>query len=167
MPLPGKPICPATSERFSSAWALWIPFVCWVMPMPQTRHEPAKAGFAYQRAARAMSSAGTPATRAASSRVKRASEARQASNPSVRAWTNSSFARPSSRITRAIALKSATSVPGRGWIQRSAWSHSSTRRGFTTTSRAPRPTARRKRTAITGWFAEASAPTTRRQPASS
>ena len=70
-------------------------------------------------------------------------------------------------MTRAIALKRATSVPGFWRIQRSAWSQSSTRLGFTTISRAPRATARRKRMAITGWLAEASAPTTMRQPASS
>jgi len=66
-----------------------------------------------------MSSAGTPVRRAAASREKRSSEPRQAWNPSVRVLMNASSARPSSMITRAIALKSAVSVPGRGWIQRS------------------------------------------------
>src|SRR5437762_523952 len=47
MPLPGKPIWPATSDRFRTAWALWMPFVCCVMSMPQIRHEPANGGPAY------------------------------------------------------------------------------------------------------------------------
>ena len=103
--------------------------------MPQMRHEPflwekgapppsrlpgEPAGRAYQRAARAMSSAGTPVTRDACSSVNGASDSRHASNPSVRAPMNALAASPSSRITRDIALKSATSVPGRCWIQRSA-----------------------------------------------
>ena len=46
----------------------------------------------------------------------------------------SRLARPSSRMTLAIALKSATSVPGRSWIHRSAWSQSSMRLGLTTIS---------------------------------
>src|SRR6266545_1170502 len=64
MPLPGKPICPATSERFRSACALWMPLTCWVMPIPQMRLEPANGGRAYQRAAWAMACEGTPVTRA-------------------------------------------------------------------------------------------------------
>ena len=99
---------------------MWIPLTCWVIPMPQIRQEPAKGGRAYQRAARAMSSAGTPVTRDACSSVNGASDSRHASNPSVRAPMNAWAASPSSRITRDIALKSATSVPGRCWIQRSA-----------------------------------------------
>ena len=62
MPDPAKPICPEASEKLSSACALAVPFVCWVMPMPQMRQEPAKAGFAYQRTACAMVSRGTPVT---------------------------------------------------------------------------------------------------------
>ena len=146
---------------------MWMPFTCCVIPIPQIRHEPPHGGRAYQRAARAMSGAGTPVSAAARSRVASASDSRQASKPSVRAPTNSRFASPASRISRAIALKRTASVPGRGWSQRSAWSQSSMRFGFTTTIRAPRAMARRKRTATTGWLAEASAPTTRRQPASS
>ena len=99
---------------------MWIPLTCWVIPMPQIRQEPAKGGRAYHRAARAMSSAGTPVTRDACSSVNGASDSRHASNPSVRAPMNALAASPSSRITRDIALKSATSVPGRCWIQRSA-----------------------------------------------
>src|SRR6266511_1818152 len=65
MPEPGKPSCPVTSDRFRSAWALWMPLMCWVMPMPHTRQDPAKGGRAYQRAAWAMTSAGTPVSAAA------------------------------------------------------------------------------------------------------
>ena len=79
-----------------------------------------------------------------------ASDTAQASKPSVRAAIQSSRASPSSRMTLAMALKSATSVPGRSWIQRSAWSQSSTRLGLTTMSLAPRAAASRKRTAMTG-----------------
>jgi hypothetical protein len=69
MPEPGKPICPAASDRFSTACALAVPLMCWVMPMPQMRHEPEKGGRAYQRAACAMSARETPVTRSACSRV--------------------------------------------------------------------------------------------------
>ena len=58
MPLPGRPSWPATSERLSSAWALAVPLVCWVTPMPQIRHEPENGGRAYQRAAWTMSAPG-------------------------------------------------------------------------------------------------------------
>ena len=37
-----------------------VPLTCWVMPMPQMRQEPEKAGLAYQRAASAMAACGTP-----------------------------------------------------------------------------------------------------------
>ena len=127
-----------------------MPLVCWVIPMPQIRQEPANGGRAYQRAAWAMSAAGTPVIASARSSVNSARDARQSSKPSVRAPTKSRFARPSSRMTRAIALNSATSVPGRGWMKRSAWSHSSTRLGLMTMIRAPRVMARRKRMAMTG-----------------
>ena len=69
MPEPGKPICPAARERLSTAWALAVPLMCWVMPMPQIRHEPENGGRAYQRAARAMSSRATPVTASAYSSV--------------------------------------------------------------------------------------------------
>ena len=69
MPEPGKPIWPAASDRLSTAWALAVPLVCWVMPMPQIRHEPANGGRAYQRAACAMSSRATPVTASACSSV--------------------------------------------------------------------------------------------------
>src|SRR5215510_10796154 len=114
-----------------------MPLTCWVMPIPHTRQEPANGGRAYQRAAWAMSRFGTPVTRSACSSVNGASDCRQVSNPSVRAWTKSRLARPSAGITFAIELKSVTSVPGRWAIQRSAWLTSSMRLGLMTTIRAP------------------------------
>src|SRR5437773_1609301 len=107
-----------------------MPLTCWVMPIPHTRQEPANGGLAYQRAAWAMSRFGTPVTRSACSSVNGSSDCRQVSNPSVRARTKSRLARPSSRITFAIALKRVTSVPGRWAIQRSAWLTSSMRLGM-------------------------------------
>src|SRR5216117_1459119 len=55
-----------------------MPFVCWVTPMPQMRQERANGGRAYQRAAAAMSLAGTPVTRSAWASVNDASDARHA-----------------------------------------------------------------------------------------
>jgi hypothetical protein len=69
IPEAGNPIWPAASERLSNACALAVPLMCWVMPMPQMRQEPANGGFAYQRAACAMSSARTPVTSSACSSV--------------------------------------------------------------------------------------------------
>jgi hypothetical protein len=69
MPEPLKPIWPATRDRFSRACALAVPLMCWVMPMPQIRQEPAKGGRAYQRAAWAMASCGTPVSDSARSSV--------------------------------------------------------------------------------------------------
>src|SRR2546430_8609912 len=118
-----------------------MPLTCWVMPIPHTRQEPANGGLAYQRAAWAMSRFGTPATRSACSSVNGSSDCRQVSNPSVRARTKSRLARPSSRITFAIALKRVTSVPGRWAIQRSAWLTSSMRLGLMTTMRSEEHTS--------------------------
>ena len=40
MPAPRLPICPVRNERLSRLWQFGVPLVCWVIPMPQTRHEP-------------------------------------------------------------------------------------------------------------------------------
>ena len=85
IPEPGTPSCPVTSDRLRSECALWMPLVCWVIPMPQIRQEPANGGRAYQRAAWAMSAAGTPVIASARSSVNSARDARQSSKPSVRA----------------------------------------------------------------------------------
>src|SRR5262245_39716376 len=49
MPAPRKPSWPATSDRFKSEWALWMPLTCWVIPMPHTRQEPLNGRRAYRR----------------------------------------------------------------------------------------------------------------------
>ncbi len=114
MPEPGLPTCPVASARFTSAWALSVPDVCCVTPMPQSRHEPLNGGRAKVRAARRTSSAGTPVRRSVSSGAYASRLARHSSNPSVRPSMNARSSSCSSSTARAMLLNSATSVPGFG-----------------------------------------------------
>ena len=88
--------------------------------MPQIRHEPLNGGFAYIRAASAIWDAGTPVIFSAYARSYFSTTASHSSKPSVRSSMNDASARPSSSMTFAIAFSSATSVPGRSRIHRSA-----------------------------------------------
>ena len=71
-PLPGRPSCPVSSARLSTAWQLAVPCVCWVSPIPQTRHEPGRASAGRSRrgggdAKRRAAARSSPASSAASS----------------------------------------------------------------------------------------------------
>jgi hypothetical protein len=85
----------------------------------------------------------------------------QVSNPSVFSRMKTVFCNPSARMTWAIPLRSAMSVPGRSWRNTSANFTSGTRRGSAMMIFAPRRRALIIRFAITGCVSLVFEPTIR------
>ena len=114
IPDPGLPNCPVSRARLSKLCALAVPFVCWVIPIPQIKHEPLNLGEAYNFAASKISEELTPVIFSAYSRVYFSIIFDHSLNPSVLWSINSLSNKFWSNITFAIALNSVTSVPGNG-----------------------------------------------------
>lgn len=100
------------------ARTLSSPWVCWVIPMPQTKT--ARSARPTISAKARISSRETPAAFSSSAKGMASRRALYASKPAVWARMNPGSTQPSSSIHLAAPWRKAMSPPGRIWKKRSA-----------------------------------------------